>query len=146
MRRLTHKLTHAKLQHRGSSSKSARDKLEGTKLTNFRERAKGAGVRLTPSRDRSTGRHHCAFVELFSHQQSPAHVGTKSEVSFNLTPLAPPWWFPETCPTQFANLAQASSSGFPKQVALPQLILQNFPKVHIPQTSRSQLDYAWISC
>lgn len=67
---LTHKFTCFKLQHGDRSSKSARDIWGITELTSSRETTRGAGVGVALSGVRSAGRHHCSFVEPFSHPTS----------------------------------------------------------------------------
>lgn len=78
-----HKLIRSKLQSRGSSSKSSRDILIGTKLTKFRARAGMLKVVPTLFRDGTAVRHHCSFVEI-SASTGPMLVGTKCMLSINV--------------------------------------------------------------
>lgn len=80
---LIYQHTHSKPQCRGSSTKRVRDIRGGTKLTNFRWWARGAGFRTTLSRERNSGRCHCSPVELSSHPASPVQVSTKSVLSMS---------------------------------------------------------------
>lgn len=60
----------SKLQHRGSCYKSNRDICGGTKLTTFRTRPAGAGLRATLSEDESSGKHHYSCVDPFFYPAS----------------------------------------------------------------------------
>lgn len=72
------------LQHRGNSSKSARNIQEGPKLMNFRVRTGKIEIRVTLSGDEITGRSHCSFMKLSSPQAGPVQAGMKSVLSINL--------------------------------------------------------------
>lgn len=79
-----HKLTCSTLQHKDSSLKNTRDIRGGSKFTNFRARARTAGITATLSRYGSAARLHCSFVELTPNPACLLQVGTKSVYSINL--------------------------------------------------------------
>lgn len=148
---LTNKLT-LSIRSREAAQKAPGTNIWGeSNFTNFRVRTRPPGLGATSSGNRSAGRHHFFFVELFFQPVSLAHMSVKSVVSINLdnticTILVNPWDPPHpTClpsPSLFWCLLHRSSLAhlmlqFHLKVYKAQmrgicfrLVLQTFSKVH----------------
>lgn len=111
-----------------------------TQLTNFRVKAKGAGVRTTLLRDKITSRCNCSFIELF-HPVGPEQVGARSSrLSINLGNIICPTMVIPRSPLHSTHVSGQSLFQQPLHASsLPQLMLQIFPKsLKGPQTPNEQ--------
>lgn len=103
---LAHILNHSGLQCKASSSKSSRDVQEGTELTGFWVKAARSEIEATLSKDRSTDRNHCSFVEPSPHSAGRHRWVPNARSLLNwLTLSVLSWWFPDALPYPNSKLS-----------------------------------------